>query len=147
MGLASLFWFQLLLSPIFLSPLYVRVDPNRSPWLALLGFLLAPLAYTAGFAWRACRRSGANRGLATGAVFGMLFGALGFLPHAIAGAWSMYAAFDPTAANRSVLVLVVQTFYFTLVVGFFVGFYAVIGLCGGLLGQTMAPAENRGSGG
>lgn len=130
MRLATLFWLQLLLSPLFLSPLSQRIDFRSRPNLALLAFLVAPLVYTTIFPWLARRRGSRRLSWGLGAAFGMLFGVLGFLPHATVGIVGLSRAFDPALPIRRWTVIA-ESLQMIGVLLFFAAFYGLVGLAGG----------------
>jgi hypothetical protein len=110
-SLPACFWFQLLIIPAFLSPVYYHINDRNQPYVVLLAFLIAPTCYASAFACRAAlravkrhtvaKRSVVFSALRSGALYGLLFGILalgpigGFAAHDI---WTRQPPGAPTAA-------------------------------------------------
>lgn len=80
-SLRTIFWWQLLLVPLYLAPIYAQFNPNRNVWFRLMAMLLAPVCYSALLTWwssndLARKRRPVLAAVCLGALYGALFGLL-----------------------------------------------------------------------
>jgi len=123
-GLTSLLWFQVLVTPIFLSPFYKSLNGNNRfhPYITLVAVLLAPALYVTLLAlWPAQRNHSDSRQsafiqLGRGALYGLLFCILAFGPLAVMSIIELVLAPDVPKAIQ-----------LTVVSAFLLMHYAVIG--------------------
>ena len=79
--LLTLFWWQLLLVPLFLAPFYSRNDHNDNAWTRFAAVFLPPICYSALFVWwssndLARKQRPVLAAVCHGALYGTLFGLL-----------------------------------------------------------------------
>jgi len=82
-SLLTLFWWQVLLVPVFLAPVYAQYDHKSDIWLRFAASILAPVFYSAFFVWWASNADDTRRlpvlaAVRRGAMFGAIFGLLAY---------------------------------------------------------------------
>ncbi len=138
LGLSSLFWLQLLVTPVFLSPFYRSLGPlgGIHPYVALIALLVAPAIYVALILGLPLlrrtqgRRHSVTIHLGYGSLYGLLFCTLAFGPLAVLSAVELVTTRNPGRALELIIELIVVSAFLLL-------HYCIIGaVVGGGVGIT-----------